>query len=355
MLTPPRATYHPPTQRPARPEPLRRGANDMRLDTVLRGTISKPGGFLQAKRRFQRSERTIDTYEESIRLFIDYVKAVHGRDDAAHFTTKMVEGWLDLMKERGLSPATRSIRVTALREFAKYGVRERCWRDNPMLTIEPVTRPKTLPNPFSEQERAALLALPLALKQDVALRALLNFTGEREAEVCALRLEDFVRPSLDGERLAEVKVRGKGSRERRIPLHPDCWSAVEDYVREKYGDTAMPAKAFLFESDYGRPWKPDAVWRRVKAWGKRAGVAHCHPHRFRHTFGTALLESGADLRTAQELLGHASLATTAIYTHVSNPRKHDAVRRLGGVPSASSHDYVDGPVSAFETPPKPSP
>lgn len=331
----------------------------MRIDTVLRGTKDKPGGFLQFKRRFQRSERTIETYEESIRLFIDFVKAIHGRDDVAHLTTANIEGWLDAMRERSLSPATRSIRLTAVRELVKYCLRERILRDDPMLTIEAVRRPKTLPVPFSETEREALMRLVLPV-DETALRALLRWTGEREAEVCALKLEDFVRPSLDGTMLAQVRVRGKGSRDRVIPLPAECWRDVEAYVRDKYGDTVIPATAHLFEmGGYGLPWKTDMVWRRVKAWGKRAGVQHCHPHRFRHTYATGLLEADVDLRTAQDLLGHASLATTQTYTQVTDKRRHEAIRKLSAAAPVSAEtspdNYIDRVVSAFETPPNPSP
>lgn len=283
--------------------------------------------FLKAKRRVGRAPRTIGVYDESVRLFIDHVIHEKGRDDAAHFTAAMVNGWLDHMEGQGLAKATRALRLTALRELARFGLRQRYWREDPMLEVEPVVRGKTLPKPFSPQELEALLALPLAKAEDRALRAILNFTGARASEVCAIRLSDFVRPALDGTALAHLRLRGKGDRERVMPLHPECWRAVEACVSEKYGDTVIPNRAPLFEVG-GHAWTRRTVTRRVKAWGVRAGVDDCHPHRFRHRFATSLLERDADLRTVQELMGHASVATTQVYTAVTSERREAAIKRL---------------------------
>ena len=340
--------YNPPTARPVNREPLRRGWHEMRIKTVLTD-------FLQAKRRIGRSPRTLDAYGESVRLFVDHVIHEKGRDDAAHFTAAMVNGWLDHMEGRGLSKATRALRLTALRELARFGLRQRYWHADPMLEVESVVRGRTLPKPFSPQERQALMGLVLAKAEDAALRAILSFTGARDAEVCAIRLGDFVRPTLDGTDLAKLRLHGKGDKERVLPLHPACWAAVETFVTEKYGATVIPSAAPLFEvPGTGRPWKAAAIQRRVRAWGVAAGVAGCHPHRFRHRFATQLLEDGADLRTVQELMGHASVATTQVYTEVTSQRKDEAIRRLFGGDTRCL-GYATPAASEIETPTKPSP
>jgi integrase/recombinase XerD len=303
----------------------------MRLETVVKGTRRKDGsfegGFLQAKRRVGKSERTIDAYDESLRLFIDHVKHEYGRDDVRHFTAAAVNGWLDHMAGHGLSLATRALRLTALRELAKFGVRHRYWTTDPTADVDAIRRNKQLPIPFTPEERDALMRLPLAKKEDVALRAILNHTGAREAEICEIRLGDFRRPSLDGAELGELRIHGKGGVERLVHLHSECWAAVEAFVHEKYGPTVIPNQAPLFELD-GRAWKPAAVWRRVRAWGERAGVTECRPHRFRHRFACDALESGVDPRTVQVLLGHASLATTQGYLQVTDKRRQDAIRLM---------------------------
>jgi len=294
----------------------------MRLRTVAKE-------FIQSKKRIGRSARTLEEYGASVQLFIDHVVHEKGRDDVKYFTAALVNGWLDHLEARGLSKNTRALRLTVLRELSRFGMRQRYWREDPLIEVDPVLRGKTLPKPFSPAEREALMALPLTKAEDRALRALLSYTGARDTEVCTIRLGDFVRPSLDGSDPAKVRLRGKGDRERVVPLHPACWKAIEEFVHERYGDTVAPPSAPLFQvGDTARPWRRHSVWRRVKAWGKRAGVEHCHPHRFRHRFATEALERGVDLRTVQELLGHASVATTQIYTEVTDPRKVDAVRRM---------------------------
>jgi integrase len=201
---------------------------------------------------------------------------------------------------------------------------------------------------------AVTQAGPDALDLDVerALRALLNFAGLRDLEVCAIQLRHFTRPAVtgDGDRPATLHVYGKGRKERVMPLHPECWAAVEAYATTK---PDMSPEAYLFvKGPAGRPWTPPMIRERVHRWGdcgRRsvhdwldqdpatrgrcpacARVESCTPHRFRHRFATDLLEADVDLRTAQDLLGHESLATTAGYLQVVDRRKSAAVLRLPG-------------------------
>jgi site-specific recombinase XerD len=111
-----------------------------------------------------------------------------------------------------------------------------------------------------------------------------------------------------------------------IDIHPSLWAALLPYLQTLPKGT--PRDRYLFAHRDGRPWSQHMVERRVKAWVATVGGDTAKPHRFRHTFASDLLEAGADLRQVQALLGHESLATTAIYTRVSDPRRAEAVNRL---------------------------
>jgi hypothetical protein len=132
--------------------------------------------------------------------------------------------------------------------------------------------------------------------------------------------------------LAQVHVFGKGERERNVPLHPECWAAVED-LGQRRADSA-PA-AFLFAKLDESAWSRKMIWRRVAQWGRRAGVDDCTPHRFRHRFATDAYERTRNLKAVQELLGHTSLSTTQIYLGLVDQDRTDAILSLGPAPDVS--------------------
>lgn len=351
---------------PRTKSPLRRGFNDMRLTTALYGSGMKQGreqrdGFVHALRRAERSEATIRAYTTAVAQFIHCVIHETGRDRVTDFTPAMVRGWLDHLGNKNLARRTRRLYLTGLGEFARWGRRERLWITDPMAGAPTITPPKSVPRPFSVDERAAMMALVLP-PVERALRALLNFAGLRDMEVCAIELRHFMRPSPDGGRPATLHIYGKGRKERVLPLHPECWVAVEAYATTK---PDMSAGAYLFTTGpYGRPWTPQMIRDRVHRWGdcRRASlhawldqdpatrsrcphcarVEKCTPHRFRHRFATDLLEADVDPRTVQDLMGHESLATTAGYLAVVDKRRSAAVLRLpshgGPVNSGDYHD-----------------
>jgi site-specific recombinase XerD len=328
----------------------------MGLLTALHGTGLKHGreqrdGFVHALQRAGRAEATVRVYTAAVGHFVTHVIHETGRDRVADFTPALVRSWADHLDAKRLALRTRRLYLTALREFARFGVRERFWLSDPTVDAPTIPRPKSVPRPFSPEARAAMMALALP-PVERALRALLNFVGLRDLEVCAIQLRHFTRPAVtvDGERPATLHVYGKGRKERVMPLHPECWAAVEAYATTK---PDMSPEAYLFvKGPAGRPWTPPMIRERVHRWGdcgRRsvhdwldqdpatrgrcpacARVESCTPHRFRHRFATDLLEADVDLRTAQDLLGHESLATTAGYLQVVDRRKSAAVLRLPG-------------------------
>jgi len=334
------------TQHPAFRVTLHRGWHAMRLRTALQE-------FIAYKRLADRAPTTLRAYASDLTIFIDHVVHATGKDAALHFTPAVVTDFLVHQDARDLSRQTLARRQTALREFARWGLRRRYWAEDPLLDVPVIRKPKTLPRPFARAERDALMALPLA-GAEAALRAVLYYAGLRDEEVCQLRLHDLSGPGLlpDGTRVAAtVRVHGKGRRERVVPVHGDCWRLVEDAAARR---TDRTPSGFLFEQHGGAPWTQRMIVRRVRAWGQAATVPACTPHRFRHTFATNLLEAGVDLRVIQELLGHESLATTEIYTQVVDQRRQEAVLRLPSFAETISPDYVHRGVAVAAPPSNPA-
>lgn len=227
-----------------------------------------------------------------------------------------------------------------------------------MLDVPIVAYPKTLPRPFSPEERNALMALELPLIE-IALRAVLYHTGLRDAAICAIRLRDLHGPEAltDGRKIpARVRTVGKGNKESVKALHPKAWAAIEAYVERRAREDRVP-EAPLFAKRDGSAWTPRMIQQRVHAWGVAAKVDPCVPHRFRHTFATNLLEQTNDVRLVQEALDHASLATTQIYTLVVNSRLEAAMLDLApyAAPAAETlrTDYRDQEAPAKAPPGSP--
>jgi integrase/recombinase XerD len=177
-------------------------------------------------------------------------------------------------------------------------------------------RARTLPATLSADEVERLLDAPAGAEprdlRDRALLELLYGCGLRAAEACALHLRDV---RLEAE---TVRVTGKGGKQRVVPLGGAARAALERYLaRGRPRLAADGGSGRLFLSVRGRPLAPSDVRRALQRALRRAGVAQRSPHALRHTFATHLLEGGADLRSIQDLLGHASVGTTQVYTHVS--------------------------------------
>ncbi|RFF29165.1 site-specific tyrosine recombinase XerD [Wenzhouxiangella sediminis] len=207
--------------------------------------------------------------------------------------------------------------LSCLRQFFAWALRERVVAQDPMLDLEGPRRPRPLPGTMTPREVEALLAAPagdapLDLR-DRALLETLYATGMRVSELATLTLS---RMNLGQ---GVIRVLGKGGRERLVPLGRAAIDAIEAWLRVR--SNLKPLGDCLFVSRSGRALSRQAIWARIRQLAQRAGIRDAvHPHRLRHSFATHLLDNGADLRVVQMLLGHADLATTQIYTHVSRAR-----------------------------------
>jgi integrase/recombinase XerC len=213
----------------------------------------------------------------------------------------------------GLGARSLARRLAAVRTFCEFLLRERVLKYNPGVDIRAPKAPKRLPHTLDADMMARLLALqprdPLETR-DLAIMELLYSSGLRLAELLALDLGDLDR----GDRT--VRVLGKGAKTRIVPVGRAALQAMQRWLRERAA-YAGPAQQAIFVGRGGRRLGSRAVQLRLKSHAVRQGLPlGVHPHLFRHSFATHLLESSRDLRGVQELLGHANIGTTQIYTHL---------------------------------------
>ena len=235
---------------------------------------------------------------------------------AGGVTLALLSDFLISEKKRGLSAASIKLEAVALRIFFRFlTARSRIGTD-PAEKLPLPRLPHTLPQPLSSKEMGKLVAAPAGDTpleiRDRALLELLYACGLRIAEACSVRLEN-----LDEEG-GVIRVTGKGNKTRLIPVGRAALEALTFYLTQARPKLVSPrSSGEIFLSVRGHPLTPARVWQLVRHHAKRAGIeAAVHPHQLRHSFATHLLAGGADLRIIQEMLGHASIATTQIYTQV---------------------------------------
>ncbi|MFW5815650.1 MAG: site-specific tyrosine recombinase XerD [Wenzhouxiangella sp.] len=229
-----------------------------------------------------------------------------------------VMDYLALRLRAGTAVSSVTRQVSCLRQFFAWAQRQGHYKENPMVDLQPPARIRHLPHLLSESEVSRLLVqpdaeTPLGLR-DRAILEMLYATGMRVSELVGLELArlNLVR--------GLVRVIGKGGRERLVPLGEPAQLAAERWLKRGRPDCA-PRGERVFVSCRGLALSRQAVWQRIRKHARDCGIiGDIHPHRLRHSFATHLLDHGADLRVVQMLLGHADLATTQIYTHVSRSR-----------------------------------
>ncbi len=292
---------------PRRPDP--------RIDAFLEHLLVERG----------LSPHTVEGYARDLERFRAFLS---GRGtDVGSATGRDVVAFLKAEKKRGLSSRTLARRVSALRGFYRFLEREGMAASNPVVRLDTPRVWRTLPRTLTRDEAGALVEAPSGgdprTLRDRAILEVLYGTGLRVSEVCGLTFDQVV---LD---VGYVRTVGKGAKERVVPLGDRAREALEAYL--KHGRPLLARgrpSPYVFLNRSGRRLSRQSVWKIVKAWCRRAGVApDTSPHTLRHSFATHLLEGGADLRSVQMMLGHADLATTQIYTHVTRERLRDLVRR----------------------------
>ncbi len=251
----------------------------------------------------------------SLERFMGWAQS-HDIGKLEQVSQSLLSEYLMAEKKRGLSVTSIKLEAVALRIFFRFLAARGFLPSDPAEKL-PVPRiPQTLPQPLSKQEIEKMVSSPSGESpleiRDRALLELLYACGLRIAEACSVRLEN-----LD-EKGGVIRVTGKGNKTRLIPVGRAALDALKTYLaigRPKLVSAKSGAEIFL--SVRGHALTPARIWQLVGLYARRAGLEESvHPHQFRHSFATHLLAGGADLRIIQELLGHASIATTQIYTQV---------------------------------------
>jgi integrase/recombinase XerD len=261
------------------------------------------------------SVHTVDNYLRDLRRLVAHAGRSGARGPTA-ITAAQLREFVYALKDLGLAPATIRRQISAIRTYYKFLVGEALAARDPSERIESPKLGRTLPSVLTVTEVERLLAAPntdepLAIRD----RALLEFayaTGARVSEVVALRLQDVMYE--DG----LARLFGKGSKQRLIPVGRRALGAVALYAREiRPAFDHGQGKGFVFLNARGTRLSRVGAWAVIKRAARTAGITkRVTPHTLRHTFATHLLEGGADLRAVQEMLGHADLSTTQLYTHV---------------------------------------
>ena len=261
------------------------------------------------------STNTVEAYMRDLRRLGEFAIS-RGVRDPDRLTRALLRDFVYLLKDLGLSPASIRRGVSAIRTYFGFLLGEDRVKQDPSDRLESPRRGRVLPDTLSVQEVEALLAAP-NLEQPLAWRdrALLELAyggGLRVSELCGLSLTDLL--------LAEnlVRIFGKGGKERLVPIGRSVIGAASVYLHQMRPvlDRGKSKNRVLLNAR-GEPLSRVGAWGVVRQASRRAGITkRVTPHTLRHTFATHLLEGGADLRAVQEMLGHADLSTTQIYTHV---------------------------------------
>jgi integrase/recombinase XerD len=262
---------------------------------------------------------TLEAYRRDLTKLQLYLRKQGRRMDAA-ISPQIAVGFLSALKQEGLAAASIARAMSALRGWFRFLTREHIVETNPLGGLAKTRRPVRLPKTLTMQEVTALLTLPLRSTaedhRDRAMLELLYASGLRISELIGLSLSQ-----LDLS-LGSLRVLGKGSKERIVPMGQAARNAVNDYVEQSRPLLLKGRSArAVFVSRRGTALTRQGCWKLVRQRARRAGIAKAiSPHMLRHSFATHLLEGGADLRAVQAMLGHADIATTQIYTQVERSR-----------------------------------
>lgn len=266
------------------------------------------------------SLNTIASYKLDLNRYIAFLELNNVRSVDA-ITESHATGFLTSLRGRHLSPRSITRTLSAMKGFHKFLVGDGAAKLNPTESVDAPKLPRSLPEVLTQPEIEAILGGPSASSKDkknlwVRDRALLETmyaSGLRVSELVGLKQSD-----VHAEETL-VRVMGKGSKERIVPIGGSALRWIDQYRKECRPLLAQRGESHdaLFLNARGASMSRMAIWNIVQVYTKKAGIRkEVHPHTFRHSFATHLLEGGADLRAVQEMLGHADIATTQIYTHI---------------------------------------
>ena len=263
--------------------------------------------YLQVERRM--SAHTLDAYQRDLAALSQWCDA-HGINDPQVLHGDQLREFIASEHRRGLSAKSLQRRLSACRSFYGWLLKNNVIDNSPAAGLRAPKAPRKLPQVLDADEAVQLVELPTDAPLGLRDRALLELfysSGLRLSELCAMRWRDLDTAS------GIVLVHGKGNRERTVPVGSHAMNALQEWRKESGGTGEKP----VFPGRGGGPISQRAVQIRIKQLAQRQGLfKNVHPHMLRHSFASHILESSGDLRGVQELLGHADIATTQIYTHL---------------------------------------
>ncbi len=258
-------------------------------------------------------------YRTDLAQFTEYLHR-HGVEHLNDAQRQTIAEYLLQRRKAGLSARSLSRHLAAIRMFCRFLSREKLLAADPTQTIDSPKLWRTLPHSLDYGEIERLLAAPdtrtrLGLR-DKAMLEFMYATGLRVSEVAHIKLSDI------NFEAGFLRSMGKGSKERIVPVGKQAIEWVQRYLREARGSFAgADSVGEVFLSTRGQPLSRKTIWVLIKKYARRAGITkNITPHTMRHSFATHLLNNGGDLRVIQEMLGHADISTTQVYTHVDQQR-----------------------------------
>lgn len=272
------------------------------------------------------SLNTRKSYERDLIQYLHYLEdeQITSWQDVDRY---VVINYLEKMHDEKKAPATVTRMITSLRRFHQFLRQERLTDHDPMQHIDTPKKVQKLPSTLSLTEVERLIETPDTTQnlgiRDRAILEVMYATGMRVSELVGLKLSDL---HLS---LGLVQTLGKGDKERIIPLGDYAIQWLERYLDEARPLlVANPSETHVFVNHHGTGLSRQGIWKNLKQLVREAGInKEVTPHTLRHSFATHLLENGADLRTVQELLGHADISTTQIYTHITKKRMTDVYKQ----------------------------
>ncbi|KZZ86145.1 site-specific tyrosine recombinase XerD [Bacillus sp. SJS] len=274
------------------------------------------------------SHNTVVSYERDLKNYLLFL-AGQELDSLNKVSRVHIIHFLKMLKESGKSSKTIARHIASIRAFHQFLLRERAVDQDPSVHIETPQVERTLPKVLSLEEVEKLMDTPLMNSpfgyRDKAMLELMYATGIRVSEMTELNLADV---HLE---MGFIRCFGKGSKERIVPIGRTAAGAIHDYLekgRVKLASRKETTDA-LFLNHHGKRITRQGFWKNLKKISLEAGIQkELTPHTLRHSFATHLLENGADLRAVQEMLGHADISTTQIYTHVTKTRLKDVYQQF---------------------------
>ena len=263
------------------------------------------------------SIHTVNAYEKDLLDFAGFVVINFEQEDLSEVNYSQIRSWIVFLMDSGLMPISVNRKMSSLKAFYKFLLKLKQIEVSPFIKHKSLKTGSKIQIPFSEKEVRAVLTegsfvLDFEGKRNKLIIDLLYATGMRRAELIELKMQNVDLYS------GTIKVLGKRNKERILPILPEVSSQIKEYLNERSGLEAIQDPAFFFVTKLGKKLNISLVYRLIN--GYFSGVTEkvkTSPHIIRHSFATHLLNNGADLNSVKDLLGHASLASTQVYTHNS--------------------------------------